>query len=54
MRDAKSRALRADGSVIPGLYVAGETASQFGAGDTIAVVLGRLAGTEAAKEVEAK
>lgn len=54
MRDAKSRALRADGSVIPGLYVAGETASQFGAGVTIAVVLGRLAGTEAAKEVEAK
>lgn len=54
MRDAKSRAVRADGSVIPGLYVAGETASQFGAGVTIAVVLGRLAGTEAAKEVEAK
>ncbi|WP_279016493.1 FAD-binding protein [Sutterella wadsworthensis] len=54
MRDAKSRAVRADGSVIPGLYVAGETASQFGSGVTIAVVLGRLAGTEAAKEVEAK
>jgi len=54
MRDAKCRAVRADGSVIPGLYVAGETASQFGSGVTIAVVLGRLAGTEAAKEVEAK
>ena len=36
MRDAKSRAVRADGSVIPGLYVAGETASQFGSGVTIA------------------
>ena len=49
-RDLKAHAVRADGSVIPGLFVAGETASQYGQGLTIAVVLGRVAGQNAAKE----
>ena len=53
MRDKACRALRSDGSPIPGLYVAGETASQYGQGVSIGIVLGRLAGTEAAKSVEA-
>ena len=51
VRDSKARALRSDGSVIPGLYAAGETACQYGQGVTIATVLGKLAGEEAAKEV---
>lgn len=54
VRDMHCRVLRTDGSVIPGLQVAGEAASQFGQGLTVATVLGRLAGTEAAKEVESK
>lgn len=49
MRDLQCRVLRADGTPIPGLYVAGEAASQYGQGVSIGVVLGRIAGTEAAK-----
>lgn len=52
VRDRWSRVVKEDGSVIPGLYVAGEAASQFGQGVTIATVLGRLAGQEAAAEVK--
>lgn len=51
-RDLKGRALRSDGTAIPGLFAAGETASQYGQGVSIAVVLGRLAGTNAAKEAK--
>lgn len=54
MRDLKCRAVRADGTAIPGLYVAGEVASQYGQGVSIGVVLGRIAGTEAAKEALGK
>lgn len=54
MRDLKCRAVRADGTAIPGLYVAGEIASQYGQGVSIGVVLGRIAGTEAAKEALGK
>ncbi|MCI5851683.1 MAG: FAD-dependent oxidoreductase [Sutterellaceae bacterium] len=50
MRDLKARAVRPDGTPVPGLYVAGETASQYGQGLTIAVCLGRLAGKNAALE----
>ncbi len=52
-RDLKAHAVRADGSAIPGLFVAGETASQYGNGLTIAVVTGRIAGISAAEEVKA-
>lgn len=51
-RDLNGRALRSDGTAIPGLYAAGETASQYGQGVSIDVVLGRLAGTNAAKEAK--
>lgn len=54
MRDLKCRAVRADGTAIPGLYVAGEVASQYGQGVSIGVVLGRIAGTQAAKEALGK
>lgn len=49
MRDKSCRAIRANGTPVPGLYVAGETASQYGQGVSIGIVLGRLAGTQAAK-----
>lgn len=50
MRDLKCRALSRGGRPIPGLYAAGETASQYGQGLTIAIVLGRLSGQNAAAE----
>ena len=53
-RDLKAHAVRADGTPIPGLFVAGETASQYGQGLTIAVVTGRIAGKNAAAEALAK
>lgn len=54
LRDDKARAVGTNGKVIPGLYVSGETASQYGQGLTIAVVLGRLAGQNAALEAVKK
>lgn len=53
VRDLKGRALKADGSVLAGLYVAGEAASQYGQGVSIGVVTGRLAGMNAAEEAKA-
>jgi len=50
--DLDTRALREDGSVIPGLYVSGEAASQFGQGVTIAVVLGKLAAATVAADLK--
>lgn len=49
--DLQAHALREDGSVIPGLYAAGETAAQYGQGTTIAVVLGKLAGETACADI---
>ena len=51
MIDLQAHALREDGSVIPGLYAAGETAAQYGQGTTIAVVLGKLAGETACADI---
>ncbi|MCI6530432.1 MAG: FAD-binding protein [Mesosutterella sp.] len=50
IRDLKCRALSRGGRPIPRLYAAGETASQYGQGLTIAIVLGRLSGQNAAAE----
>ena len=49
--DLDTHVLREDGSVISGLYAAGETAAQYGQGTTIAVVLGKLAGEVACADI---
>ncbi|MCF0254581.1 MAG: FAD-binding protein, partial [Duodenibacillus sp.] len=54
VRDKQGHALRKNGSIIPGLFVAGETACQYGQGLTIAVVTGRIAGKHAAQEAMVK
>lgn len=51
-RDLAGRVLRPDGSAIPGLYVAGETADQYGQGVSIAVVTGRIAARGALEDMK--
>lgn len=49
--DLETHVLREDGSVITGLYAAGETTAQYGQGTTIAFVLGKLAGEAASADI---
>ena len=53
-RNADGAALKEDGSVIPGLFVAGETADQYGQGVSLGIVTGRIAARGALKAIEAK
>lgn len=53
-RNADGAALKTDGSVIPGLFVAGETADQYGQGVSLGIVTGRIAARGALKAIEAK
>ena len=53
-RNAEGAALRADGSVIPGLFVAGETADQYGQGVSLGIVTGRIAARGALESIEEK
>ena len=53
-RNADGSALKADGSVIPGLFVAGETADQYGQGVSLGIVTGRIAARGALKSIDAK
>ena len=49
--DLKARAVTETGKVIPGLYVSGEAASQYGQGVSIGVILGKLAADTAAEDI---
>ena len=49
--DLETRVLKEDGSVIEGLYAAGEVTACRGSGTTIALVLGQLAGEVVAKDI---
>lgn len=49
--DLKARAVTETGKVIPGLYVSGEAASQYGQGVSIGVILGKLAVDTAAEDI---
>ena len=51
--DLETHVLREDGTVIEGLYAAGEVAACRGSGTSIALVLGKLAGEVVAEEVGA-
>ena len=51
-RNADGAALQNDGSVIPGLFVAGETADQYGQGVSLGIVTGRIAARGALKAIE--
>ena len=53
-RNADGAALKTDGSVIPGLFVAGETADQYGQGVSLGIVTGRIAARGALKAIDAK
>ena len=53
-RNADGAALKTDGSVIPGLFVAGETADQYGQGVSLGIVTGRIAARGALKTIDAK
>ena len=53
-RNADGAALKTDGSVIPGLFVAGETDDQYGQGVSLGIVTGRIAARGALKAIEAK
>ena len=53
-RNADGAALKTDGSVIPGLFVAGETADQYGQGVSLGIVTGRIAARGALKSIGAK
>lgn len=49
--DLKARAVTETGKVVPGLYVSGEAASQYGQGVSIGVILGKLAADTAAEDI---
>lgn len=49
--DLETRVLKEDGSVIEGLYAAGEVTACRGSGTTIAIVLGKLSGEVVAKDI---
>ena len=49
--DLKARAVTETGKVIPGLYVSGEAASQYGQGVSSGVILGKLAADTAAEDI---
>lgn len=49
--DLETRVLKEDGSVIEGLYAAGEVTACRGSGTTIALVLGQLSGEVVAKDL---
>ena len=53
-RNADGAALKPDGTVIPGLFVAGETADQYGQGVSLGIITGRIAARGALKAIEAK
>ena len=53
-RTADGAALKPDGTVIPGLFVAGETADQYGQGVSLGIITGRIAARGALKAIEAK
>ncbi len=53
-RNADGAALKTDGTVIPGLFVAGETADQYGQGVSLGIVTGRIAARGALKSIETK
>jgi len=54
MIDDGARALREDGTSIPGLYIGGETANQEGPGLTVAFNIGRLAAKTALADMKLK
>lgn len=49
--DLKARAVTETGKVVPGLYVSGEAASQYGQGVSIGVILCKLAADTAAEDI---
>ena len=53
-RNADGAALKPDGTVIPGLFVAGETADQYGQGVSLGIITGRIAARGALKAIETK
>ena len=53
-RDNQGRVLKTDGTPIAGLYVAGETADQYGQGVSLGIVTGRIAARGAASYVFGK
>ncbi len=53
-RSAEGEALKADGTPIKGLYVAGETADQYGQGVSLGIVTGRIAARGAVKSLSAE